>query len=308
MTVKKLFLPVLLLVSFSSFGQPFTPSYLPTDGLVGWWPFNGNANDMSGYNNHGTPINTALTTDRFGNLNAAYLFNGIDSRIDVADAASLRCRAITLSAWFYCTDISKTNQIIYKGSMNAEGEAYSLTLFPDQPPASGVKINSGCITAEGWKGVGSKNQIDTSKWIHLAATFDGAVYKIYKNGVLDSSAEIAGLIDSCIGGGLRFGYDHLRYFASTGDPFHGTIDDIGIWNRALTEQEITSLFTGSADCGYGKMGINVCNPQRNFHIKDVLRLEPRNTAPDNPGKGDIYFDGVTNKLRVYDGTQWQDCW
>jgi hypothetical protein len=86
------------------------------------------------------------------------------------------------------------------------------------------------------------------------------------------------------------------------------IDDIGIWNRALTQDEITAIFTGSADCGYGKMGINVCNPQRNFHIKDVLRLEPRNTAPDNPGKGDIYFDGVTNKLRVYDGTQWQDCW
>ncbi len=51
------------------------PSYIPTDGLVGWWPFNGNANDESGNGNDGTVIGATLTTDRFGNTNSAYFFN-----------------------------------------------------------------------------------------------------------------------------------------------------------------------------------------------------------------------------------------
>lgn len=301
---KRILLPVLLLVVLNSFGQQFTPSYVPTDGLVGWWPFNSNANDMSGYNNNGITINTTLTTDRFGNPNTAYLFNGIDSRIEVADAASLRCRKITMSAWVKTNNATGGRQIIYKATINADGEAFSL----NGGPGSSVKINSNCVPGVGWAGQNFSQPLTAGSWEHLAVTFDGATYKHYRNGVLDSTKEIAGLIDSCIGGGVRFGFNHLRYFVSTGDCFDGAIDDIGIWNRALTQEEITAIFTGTADCGYGKMGINVCDPQRNFHIKDVLRLEPRNTAPDNPGKGDIYFDGVTNKLRVYDGTQWQDCW
>ncbi len=56
------------------------------------------------------------------------------------------------------------------------------------------------------------------------------------------------------------------------------------------------------------VGIGTNNPQRSLHVKDVLRLEPRDTAPSNPARGDIYFDGILNKLRVYDGTTWQNCW
>lgn len=56
------------------------------------------------------------------------------------------------------------------------------------------------------------------------------------------------------------------------------------------------------------IGINIENPQRNLHIQDAMRLEPRNTPLENPTKGDIYFDGSINKLRVYDGTVWQNCW
>lgn len=43
-------------------------------------------------------------------------------------------------------------------------------------------------------------------------------------------------------------------------------------------------------------------------VNSVLNLNPRNSAPPSPSKGDMYMDNTTNKLRVYDGTQWQDCW
>ena len=58
------------------------PSYVPKDGLVGYWPFNGNANDESGNGNNGTVINGALlTSNRFNNLNSAYSFDGVDDRV-----------------------------------------------------------------------------------------------------------------------------------------------------------------------------------------------------------------------------------
>jgi hypothetical protein len=56
------------------------------------------------------------------------------------------------------------------------------------------------------------------------------------------------------------------------------------------------------------IGINIDNPQRNLHVKDVMRLEPRLNAPPNSAQGDIYFDSNLKKLRVYDGTNWMDCW
>ena len=56
------------------------------------------------------------------------------------------------------------------------------------------------------------------------------------------------------------------------------------------------------------IGIGTSNAERALHISDVIRIEPRSAAPQNPAKGDIYMDDVDNKLKVFDGTQWQSCW
>jgi hypothetical protein len=58
----------------------------------------------------------------------------------------------------------------------------------------------------------------------------------------------------------------------------------------------------------GMLGIGTKNPQRTLHVKDVMRLEPRSTPPDNPAEGDIYMDGSDHHLKVYDGAIWQSCW
>lgn len=231
--------------------------------MVGWWPFTGNAKDSSGNSNHGITNNTTLTNDRFGKPNGAYSYNGMNSRIDVADAPTLRCRKITMSGWIFSNN-TVPKQVIYKGTINADAEAYSL----NSGPFSGYKISSNCVTGVGWQGARFKNTLVAGTWEHFVATFDGVTSKLYRNGVFDTSYAINDLIDSCIGGGLRFGFNHLRYFASTGDPFNGAIDDIGIWNRALSQEEITQLYTSvvtSCNAGYGNMGINVCTPQRNLY-------------------------------------------
>ncbi len=58
----------------------------------------------------------------------------------------------------------------------------------------------------------------------------------------------------------------------------------------------------------GNIGIGITNPQRKLHINDVMRLEPRSTAPDNPAEGDIYMDSNDHVLKVYDGAEWKSCW
>ena len=69
-----------------------------------------------------------------------------------------------------------------------------------------------------------------------------------------------------------------------------------------------SVTNSSTSSPNGKVGINIEIPKRNLHVNDVLRLQPRDTPPTNPAKGDMYFDNVLNKLRVYDGTRWNSCW
>ncbi len=62
------------------------PSYVPSNGLVGYWPFNGNANDESGIGNNGTINGATLTSDRFGNSNSAYYFNGNQENIKIQNS------------------------------------------------------------------------------------------------------------------------------------------------------------------------------------------------------------------------------
>ena len=72
---------VVALANQSLFAQ--VPSYVPTNGLVGYWPFNGNANDESGNGNNGVVNGASLTLDRSGNVNNAYSFNGLNNLIRI---------------------------------------------------------------------------------------------------------------------------------------------------------------------------------------------------------------------------------
>jgi hypothetical protein len=81
-------------------------------------------------------------------------------------------------------------------------------------------------------------------------------------------------------------------------------------NTAATELGFLSLMVangdGITDVAYGDEVMRLTTEK--VTLKDVLNITPRATAPAAPAKGDIYFDNVTNKLRVYDGTTWQNCW
>lgn len=83
----------------------------------------------------------------------------------------------------------------------------------------------------------------------------------------------------------------------------------GIWFRSANIAGNVSGFTELMVIkSTGNVGIGTTSPARKLHVNDVMRLEPRSTAPTSPSKGDMYMDDITNKLMVYDGTNWQACW
>jgi uncharacterized protein (TIGR02145 family) len=236
---------LLLFVATQSIGQTIPP-YVPTNGLVGWWGFNGDAQDESGNGNHGTVHGATLTMDRLGNLNAAYDFNG-SSSIAVNDNSNLRPDHITISAWVYATG-NGDNPVVTKTRIGNPfglegGEQY--TLFQgayNQQVTTGsfqIKRNGNCINGGvGWSRIIQADSVfEMGAWQLITATYDGFIMKLYKNGnLIGSHSPPPGAIDNCSGGTLNFG----RYWDS--NFFNGKIDDIGIWNRALNQQEINSLF------------------------------------------------------------------
>ena len=104
----------LFIASFFAFSSLANGQNLE-DGLVAWYPFDGNASDMSGNGNHGTVNGATLGVDRHGQSNRAYSFDGVNDFIDCGNGPSLQINdAITISVWFATNDVSEVRWILGK--------------------------------------------------------------------------------------------------------------------------------------------------------------------------------------------------
>jgi hypothetical protein len=117
----------LLITATTLFAQ--IPSYVPTNGLVGWWPFNGNANDESGNGNNGTVNGVTLTTDRNGNTGKAYSFDGINDYIFMGVIPSLTTSSnngFTIALWFNSNSYQNSNSDLYdlRSNDNSSNQIY----------------------------------------------------------------------------------------------------------------------------------------------------------------------------------------
>lgn len=103
---------------------------------------------------------------------------------------------------------------------------------------------------------------------------------------------------------IREGAGNPTYFFDW--SYGGIIGSTTSWN--LKVGDAGSVVQTMRVLNNGLVGIGNITPARTLHVNAVMRLEPIPTSPTNPSKGDIYFDSTINKLRVYDGTTWQNCW
>lgn len=228
--MKKLFLLAILAFSLNGFSQ--VPPYVSTSGLIGWWPFTGNANDLSVNANNGTITSgVTLTTDRFSNLNSAYSFDGNGDYIDCGNSASVNFTGShTISAWLYASDLSFPRGIVSKSAI---GNAYALVAGPY------------ILSDLNFLGLNTGYLVPTLNWVHVVSVFDSTARTIslYTNGVLYGTQSVS--YDS-----ISISPDNL-YLGSHRPTFtpdwtwSGKLDDIGLWNRPLTQIEITALYLSS---------------------------------------------------------------
>jgi gliding motility-associated-like protein len=209
------------------------------NGLVGFWPFCGNANDVSGNGNNGTVNGATLTADRFGNMNNSYIFNGVSNKIEIPATSAFDVLQFTISYWLN-TNSSANQHLVSKSNWSNAASEMFCTYLTSSQICFEVKKNSSCVGGNGWNKVSSNLPSNfLSNWHLLTYSYDGTNMKFYLNGTLLNSSTLIGPIDLCSGGQLKIGAwwsSHTLYYS-------GKIDDMSFWNRALNSQEIQQLYT-----------------------------------------------------------------
>jgi len=309
-TVKFAFLFILLpLFAFNTLALAQIPNYVPQTGLVGWWPFNGNANDESGNGNHGTVNGASLTTDRNGNDSSAYNFNGNGNHIIVNHNPSFLNSNLSFSAWIKPTQFQTYfNSIIKHGDFNSNaGEQYGIGLNLTGQIHAGIKTSS-CVAGQGWITNLTNNQVQLNVWNHLFVTIENNMLKAYLNSFLVDSFPYSGSLVICPAiTQISFG----REFNSSANHFYGSLDDIGIWNRALTVCEIQALYQGtvtitpqSLQLQSGSVALFSVNSQNQT---DTYQWESDLGLGFQPiNNGGQYSGAYTNQLTVSNLTQSND--
>jgi hypothetical protein len=221
------------------------PSYVPTNGLVGYWPFNGNANDESGNGNNGVVNGPNLTNDRFGNIGKAYSFDGVNDYIEISNSLINNSNtSFSIFGWFNCNYNNETIDIISDRTTNDYNVKYRLSV----DSVNNGKLTFYCFDGPNLIELISNEAVVSNLWNNFTITFNqpNLEYKLYVNGILQqnlvSSSSLsnnntnATQIGRLIGPDTAISPDYL---------FDGDIDDLGIWNRALSQQEITNLYNSA---------------------------------------------------------------
>jgi hypothetical protein len=250
MKQKSLFLTIAVLLGLRIAATAQTPpSYVPAEGLVGWWPFNGNANDESGNGNNGTVNGATLTEDRDNIQNQAFNFDGIDDFIQINSLNNSPYNPVTYGLWFYANELV-TVQLPLGTQVALIGRDQAGVINQGN---IGIWHNPNANVFQKFQYyTGGSGQIFnfsplTGQWYHIAFVFsEDQTMELYVNGNLAetvnfSSTNLNANIQFRIGAGTNFDGVSPRF------NWNGVIDDIGIWNRALSSNEIAGLFN-SVEC------------------------------------------------------------
>jgi len=209
-------------------------------GLVAWYPFDGNASDMSGNGNHGTVNGATLGTDRQGVVGKAYSFDGVDDWIEVPPSSQLSIQEnLSVSFWFELNSLSDGN-FLQKGNSN-NGWEWELVYSGSLGPVSTIHQHDG---SSPHTNVFSNKSLSLNRFSNLISVFSANNFlKLYIDGRLVGSSSS---FSASFGGGNSPLYIGARKgWASHPDPFRpfkGSIDDIRIYNRALSAGEVQALY------------------------------------------------------------------
>ncbi len=223
------------LFNLNGFAQ--TP-IVPPSGLVGWWAGDGNTNDIAGTNNGAFVGDSTFTNFAVGKVGQNFKFQLNLNTVQVLDNSTLDfTNAFTIEMWVAPTEFgspSGTTFFISKGNMSfANTQSYGI-IFGDTGRIVNRVGNASTIAQ-----LVSNATLPLNTFSHIATTYDGTTLRIYINGVLDNSqaTSIGNLLNTTqplfIGGADLNG---TTIFARS------AIDETSLYNRALTDVEIASIF------------------------------------------------------------------
>ena len=257
--MKKIITIAILAISINAFAQ------IPTNGLVGYWPFNGNANDESGNGNNGFVNGPTLTTDKFGNPNSSYSFDGINDYImvDDKDNLSLTSNNFTFSFWIYVNIGTNVNMgaIAKRKFDGMDASSWEYTFGVDANPNE-FRCWFGNLQGNCGPYVSPVDVTFTKgQWIHYVITANGTTIKFYKNGQLLSEGSRSQTCDFGNGSGpllfgLGGGWNQMYYL-------NGKMDEIRIYNRVLSQSEILAIYNKNM-CSDTSINITTV-----YHVSDA---------------------------------------
>lgn len=239
--MKKITTILLILVFTSVFSQ--VPAYVPINGLIGYWPFNGNANDESGNGHNGLlqsgsngTIN--FVSDKFGNVNSAIKFssnptwNSLGPYIEIPNSQNLLVNSdFTVTYTIKGSEQNSVGEIINKGGDNSPSLFIARIAYGN---LENFITGSGNCNISGFP-IGS--------WQTISITYSNSLLSLYLNGIFQqstfSSSMQSSLSQYYFGAQLSGGSNGSFY------PFQGIMDDISFYSRVLTPQEITGLYTAT---------------------------------------------------------------
>ena len=262
--MKHLFIVLLAACCLTAVGQ--VPDYVPNDGLVAWYPFSGDASDLSDFGNDGSVQGPSLTTDRFGNESCAYGFDGADDYILIegSDALEFEDGDFTFSGWFK-TSVSKRQWVVSNYLTYGNNPLWMLGV-----PHNGTLNSIGYDVRDGINQIGeniSNSEVVDGFWHHSVFVRSGDSIELYLDGVSIYSLEVSNLSALTEGNPYYIGTDNLLNFQC----WEGAIDDVGFWNRGLTVEEIIALHSWDP---FGCTDTEACNfdPEANVDDDSCLYL------------------------------------
>ncbi|MFB6305459.1 MAG: LamG-like jellyroll fold domain-containing protein, partial [Flavobacteriales bacterium] len=200
--------------------------------LIAYYPFNGNANDESGWGNHGAVFGATLTTDRFGNDSSAYEFDGVDDYIEGAISNwPLGNDSRTISLWVKDEDDNDNHTVLDYGDHGSGGE-YSVKILST--------LNHQIRIVENATGYDTQDSITPNKWNKVDVVYDDPEITVFLNGIKLDTFNV-GSINTIDNGFFRIG----RQVGGINVNFtymKGTIDDIKVYNCALDSTQIDSIW------------------------------------------------------------------
>ncbi len=241
-----------------------------------------------------------LTTDRFGNLNSAYYFDGIDDYLKVSDAnGSFSSPRFSLVLWFQTESDALQNLVGKRSFTNSSGSGGSqYQFFINYPPFPGIGSNivgnnSTCSNTNSSSYINTNNWICKNKWYCIVIVFDGVHHSIYIDGKLktQSLTSFNGFL-SC-NSELRFGNWWQQDLLS----YKGKMDDIRWYNRALNKDEIDALYDNFES---STRSIDFTTDQSICNTKEVkLVISNPNLALANWSFGDGTFGSGSTVIHNY---------